>query len=552
MQERSVDWGRRPGSFSLVIVAGVFLIALAWIFLRTDTQIVQSAPPDTPATPEIGRRPAAVLVAPRDPALAELRRDLRHEVPEWRSGKWSALVVSLDRGDTLFSVLPDEPLVPASNMKLITTAAALHHLGRDYRFQTFLMSDGRIVGDELQGDLVLYGTGDPGLSERFHGRRESVFEALADSLLQLGIRSVNGDLVGDGSYFRGPLLGPAWDPADLNEWFAAPVSALSFNENVVTIQISPAAVSGGLPVVTEDPSGGGFLYRNSARTVQRRPRPRLWLERLAPMDSIRLEGEVNLSDRPIWRRLTVADPVLFSARGFAAVLEEKGIVVRGRVRAVEDGRRSLIAGPTLWAPRRSETTLESLAVHESPPLSEYLSVVNHVSHNLFAEAILKTLGRVVRGEGSFEEGARVVERFLREEVGVQPGVTEVFDGSGLSSQNIASAGAFVDLLLYMAGSEDWDSFVSSLPEAGRRSGLRRLYRTTAAGNLRAKTGTIEGVSALTGIVESKTGERILFSILANGVRSTSAAKRVEDRIAVRLAELDRPLLSAGAGAPGGD
>ncbi len=178
--------------------------------------------------------------------------------------------------------------------------------------------------------------------------------------------------------------------------------------------------------------------------------------------------------------------------------------------------------------------------------------MNHVSHNLFAEAILKTLGRVVRGEGSFEEGARVVQRFLRDEVRVQPGVTEVYDGSGLSSQNTASAGAFVDLLLYMAGSEDWDSFVSSIPEAGRRSGLRRLYRTTAAGNLRAKTGTIEGVSALTGIVESKTGERILFSILANGVRSTSAAKRVEDRIALRLAELDRPLLSAGAGAPGGD
>ena len=170
---------------------------------------------------------------------------------------------------------------------------------------------------------------------------------------------------------------------------------------------------------------------------------------------------------------------------------------------------------------------------------DYLTVVNHVSHNLFAEAVFKTLGRVLEGEGSFEGGARAVNRYLTEVAGVSPESARVRDGSGLSAGNEMSAGAFVRVLQSMARSDDWEAFEATLPVAGRRNGLRRMYRSAAAGNLRAKTGTMDEISSLSGVVRTRNGERLLFSIISNGVRSTGAAKRVEDAVGERLAAFRR-------------
>ncbi|MCH7891991.1 MAG: D-alanyl-D-alanine carboxypeptidase/D-alanyl-D-alanine-endopeptidase [Gemmatimonadetes bacterium] len=178
-----------------------------------------------------------------------------------------------------------------------------------------------------------------------------------------------------------------------------------------------------------------------------------------------------------------------------------------------------------------------LARHTSPEMIEYLTVVNHESHNFFAETIFKTMGKVVMGEGSFEGGARAVQAFIVGRVGLDDRDIVAVDGSGLSDRNRATAGGLVGVLRYVAGSPQWDAFVSTLPEAGRS--LRRMYRTRAARNLRAKTGTIAGVSALTGVVSARNGERLLFSILSNHVSSTGAAKRVEDRIGARLADFQR-------------
>ena len=136
---------------------------------------------------------------------------MRPAVGRWRSAQWSILVVSLDRGDTLFALNAAAPLAPASNLKLLTTAAAIQRLGPDFRYQTFLLASGGIGQGELHGDLILYGTGDPGLSGRFHPGGSAVFQAFADSLLAAGIRVVRGDVVGDGSYFSGPLIAQGWN-----------------------------------------------------------------------------------------------------------------------------------------------------------------------------------------------------------------------------------------------------------------------------------------------------------------------------------------------------
>jgi D-alanyl-D-alanine carboxypeptidase/D-alanyl-D-alanine-endopeptidase (penicillin-binding protein 4) len=328
----------------------------------------------------------------------------------------------------------------------------------------------------------------------------------------------------------------SWDPTDLNEWFAAPVGALNFNENVVTLRIEPGEADGLAPRVHTLPRDEGLPVVNEAETGW----GRVFVQRDHPRDPIRIVGSIPRGGRDAWRRLTVRDPARFTAQAFRRALEEEGIRVGGEARGLTVPRGSTITERRLWAPALDSTAPRILAVHRSPPLLDILTVVNKESHNLLAETTLKTLGRMVEGAGTFEAGGRAVERFLTEVVGVAQGEVEVVDGSGLSTLNRASPGVFVAVVDHMAGSGHWEAFRATLPEAGDRRELGRMYRTPAAGNLRAKTGTIEGVSSLSGIVSSASGERIAFSILGNGLPSSWAAKRnVEDRIGVRLAGFRR-------------
>jgi D-alanyl-D-alanine carboxypeptidase/D-alanyl-D-alanine-endopeptidase (penicillin-binding protein 4) len=444
--------------------------------------------------------------------------------------------MSLDRGDTLYAINPDAPMAPASNLKLLTTAAALETLGPDYRFLTYLMTDGVVTDGVLDGDLILYGTGDPGISNRFHGRRDEVFHSLIDELEGLGIREVRGDLVADASFLPGPLRPEGWDPRDLNDHFSAAVSALSFNENVVSVRIVPSAV-GLPPTVQTIPDHAGMEVLNLAETVPGR-RPRVAILREDPMDPVRVEGTIGSGVRDVWRQLTVSDPTMFTASVFRALLEERGLAVRGTVRKV--GRPGRSALPRLSAPFASKRGLRTLARHESEPLQSYLEVINKQSHNLFAELVFRSVGRVVEGVGSTRASAAAVRGSLAD-LGLDTAGVVLVDGSGLSAENRVSARHFVGLLEAMAHRPSWAQYWGSLPEAGRPRELGRMYRTAAARNLRAKTGTIERVSALSGLVRAADGERLAFSILLNGAPSVARAKAVENRIGARLASFSRGL-----------
>jgi D-alanyl-D-alanine carboxypeptidase/D-alanyl-D-alanine-endopeptidase (penicillin-binding protein 4) len=211
---------------------------------------------------------------------------------------------------------------------------------------------------------------------------------------------------------------------------------------------------------------------------------------------------------------------------------------------VRDPESSRVSGPSGKVPsQQTHTSGHSpriLATLQSPPLLEVLRVINKESHNYFAETVLKTLGRTVLGDGSFEGGAEAVERFLASVVGIDQAHVQVQDGSGLSTENRATPGVFVRTLEYMSGTSHWEAFQETLPEAGVRRDLRRMYNSPAARNLRAKTGTMDSVSALSGVVRTRSGERVLFSILSNRVTSEYRAKRAEDQIGIRLASLTRP------------
>jgi len=454
----------------------------------------------------------------------------------WRSSSWGVLAISLDRGDTLVSINPSDPLVPASNVKLLTTAAALHYLSPDFRYRTFALAGGAIdANGVLDGDLVLYGTGDPALSWRFSESRTAVMEKLADSIVASGVTTIEGDVVGDGSYFGDEGRHSGWDPRDRDDWFAAPATALSFNENVVTLRVVPSG-AGEIPAVHTIPSNAHVPLVLDARLVATRPRGLLRMGRPEPDSPLTIWGDIQKGSRDQWRLVTVDDPALFAAGALATALQDRGVTIRGASRGHTDGAISLVTGKTRIT---SGSGGVILATHWSPPLLDLLSVTNQESHNLYAELILKTLGRVVDGEGSFEAGARVVRRFLVDHAGADPDAVALVDGSGLSRDNHVSAATFVSALAYMAQSDLWDALWTSLPEAGSGGRLRRMDRSPAASNLRAKTGTLTRVSALSGQLTTLEGERVVFSILQNGIPSRGSAKSIEDRLSVRLASFRR-------------
>lgn len=472
---------------------------------------------------------------------AQDAKSLQNEIREtfesynWGTARWSVLVYSLDSGETIFSIDPETAIAPASNIKLLTTAAALQRLGPDYRFRTYLLSSAPVTNGVLQGDLTLYGTGDPGLSDRFYVSKDEVFQLLVDDLEAAGITEISGDLIADASFFPGPLRNEGWEQSDLNEHFTAPISALSYNENVVSFRIRPGSV-GAPPNVETIPAHSALNVENTATTVVNRARPRLAILREDPLKPVRITGQMSSSSRDVWRQMTVAVPADFAGASFRAVLEDRGITVTGSTRRVELPVESVVrrlSGPALGKP-----AARILARHTSRPLAEYLKIVNKESNNLFAELIFRSIGRADSGIGSPSASALAVRETLVT-LGVDTEGLFQVDGSGLSGENRMSAASFVDLIRRMSESSMWPDYWASLPRAGTRYELGRMYQTAAANNLRAKTGTIDGVSALTGMVRTQDGERLAFSLMVNGPPSIGGAKQLENEIGVQLAEFHR-------------
>ena len=502
--------------------------------------------PDAAPAPTAVRAPAAVVAEASTPPTVDaaqqaLARDLEQVLREsgWSGDKWGVMVVSLDGGDTLFAHQAGADLAPASNLKLFTTAAALHYLGPDYRYSTYLAGTGPVRQGVLEGDLIVYGTGDPTVSGKFYETESPVWEALADSLAALGIERITGDVVGDASYFEGSGVGSGWLTTYITHTYAASASALSFNDNIATLRVRPAASAGQPPRVEVLP-GGTVEIRNEAQTVSS-GRTRIALKRASYDAPLVLTGQIQTGSSGVWRAVPVPDPARFAASALAEVLKARGIAVEGGVTSVHDAAASVVTGRQVFAPALEEGrgVVQVLAMHRSPPLQEILTVINKRSHNVYAESVLRTVGRVATGHGSVEGGQAALDALLGASSPAAASV-RMDDGSGLSVANRASARSFVELLSFMEKSPHRDAYLATLPEAAVDRGLRRMQQTPAAGNLRAKTGTIDRVSSLSGYVRAKNGELLAFSIISNDIPSTWKAKRIEDRIGARLASFDRP------------
>lgn len=353
----------------------------------TDQSAAQMSRASEPSAPAAALAPAAA---------AALRSDIDGLIrgPGWRDDAWSVLVMSLEHGDTLFSQSPDLALAPASNVKLFTTAAALYYLGGDFRFSTFLLADGPIRDGVLYGDLVVYGTGDPTIADRF-GSKNAVWRAFADTLLAAGVHEVRGALVGDASYFNGPGTGVGWQTSYINAAYAAPASALSFAENIATLEIRPAAETGWRPIVRLIPGGEGIGIVNQATTVAR-GRTRIRASRTDYGGPLTIRGRISRNADPVMRWVPVSDPARYAAAVFREELETKGIVVTGGVRSAVRAQDSPVTGRTVFAPAFDRgAPVRVLAIHNSPRLLEIVEVINKKSHNLLAEQVLRDRKSVV-------------------------------------------------------------------------------------------------------------------------------------------------------------
>lgn len=480
-----------------------------------------------------GFAPSSAQERPRGPLAAELAPFMSGR--EWRHAVWGALVVSLTRGDTLFSYHAGRHFVPASNAKLFTTAAALHYLGPEFRFVTVLFADGRVRNGELLGDLVLYGTGDPTFA-----LDTASLAPFADSVVLAGIRRVRGDIIGDASFLGADLTGPGWSPDHLESPYAARASALGAAENRIRLTVWPGTSPGSPARYEIDPPNDYYALVSVAITGRSNSRTSIRVRRGRSRGVVELAGRIAAGGEPWSTWILVQEPAVFAVGLLRRLLEVRGVVVTGSTRSVVDD-----------APTRAHTMLArsaesddpfrgALAVRRSPPLDELIAMINHRSHNLSAELAFRAIGRMVGGTGTFASGARAVARFLTEEVGIPPSAVAVNDGSGLSLLDQATPRSLVQLLAHMRRAAEGAAFYRSLPLVGE--GIRtRMAETSAAGRLRAKTGTLAlgGVSALAGYVTAAGGEELAFAILVNRARSIPLAREVQDSIGVRLSLFER-------------
>ena len=354
------------------------------------------------------------------------------DVPPFDRATWGIYVVD-DRGRVLYQRNADRFSVPASNTKLVVTAAAAVLLPAGYRVKTSLYLNGRLDGGVLYGDLILYGRGDPTWSARCYsvdtlapGACDSTFtaiDAIADAIRARGIRRITGKLVGDGSYFEPTLIHYGWNAWDLTWWYAAPVSGLGFHDNSVDFQIAPGPAVDAPPAINWAPDLGLITFENRARTVPAESSSTIGdnFFRSGGGWSIRAEGAVPLGKKPWTENVALPDPNLYAARALAASLARQGVSVEGGAASTTDS----------LAYRTVRCCGTPLLEYAGRPLPDIIFPILNSSQNWFAEMLLKILGRELQGDGSWRAGLDVERRFLIDSVRIDSTAFALEDGSGL-------------------------------------------------------------------------------------------------------------------------
>lgn len=454
----------------------------------------------------------SVASARADLAALRARIDNILAAPELSPAHVGVLVVSLDDGRVIYQRNADKLFLPASNMKLFTAAAALDLLGPEFRFTTRI--EGSRQADANDGiDLLLRGSGDPTLTSDDLAR---LTEQVARRYGKASVRSLAVCVTGGSE----PHLPPTWEWDDLTWYYAAETASLTVDHGTVKVTVRPSASLEAAPVVDLGAGEGFLTVENRAVATPRRGPTEIRIERGLGTNTIYVSGTMALDAKPVTEDITVRHPDLYAAHVFRRALLARGVTVE-------------------CVPSRADCPAlagEVVAEIRSEPLARMLAAMNQPSDNYIAEALFRTLGRAAGGDWSWSAGAKAVAGFLKR-AGIDPAGMRIVDGSGLSRHNAVSPRQIVKLLVFMAKHKHAKVFMESLPVPGGEGTLSgRMKGVPAAGALRAKTGTLTGVSNLSGCVTNRTGERLAFCLMANGHLCPAARIRaIQDRIAEAVA-----------------
>jgi D-alanyl-D-alanine carboxypeptidase/D-alanyl-D-alanine-endopeptidase (penicillin-binding protein 4) len=498
-------------------------IAMGW---AVSLLIARVSPPPSlsPAKPANAQRQSPPAPArPRTPKRSALDRRIDQILgtSEARRGFWGIEVIELPNGKLLYQRDADHLYLPASNMKMFSTAAALEKLGPDYVARTTVESDAAPDARGRVGDLYIVGRGDPNLGSRtfpykFNGPQQPAdkfLQELAGQVSARGVRDVSGTLVADDSYFLWEPFAPNWAADDLQWGYGAPVTALAFNDNSLTLHVQPGAKAGDDARVRLEPLADYYRFESRVETSAAGREKRIFLERLPGSMLLDVWGQIPADAAEETDTVAILNPPQVIAELFRRALEARGIAVEGQIEVRHFTRFAAVSLPD---PSPQPPLRVVLAEHTSPPLREAIKVINKESQNLHAEMLLRTLGHAVKNYGSLTAGLEALNAFAAQQVGILAGETYFSDGSGLSREDLVAPHAVAKLLLYMARSPRFPVFFDSLPVSGIDGTLAsRLAEDRVRGRIHAKTGTVEHVNSLSGYMDLPSGKRLAFSILAS-------------------------------------
>jgi serine-type D-Ala-D-Ala carboxypeptidase/endopeptidase (penicillin-binding protein 4) len=437
-------------------------------------------------------------------------------------------VVNLESHKTLYAKNSEKLFLPASNMKLFTTALALERLAPDHTFLTRLIT-------ESSGNLVLVGGGDPSMSGREYPYKKdapahpalSGLEHLVADAVAGGLTRVDGDIVGDDTLYPWVPYPPNWSQSDALGLDGAPVSALTLNDNAITLRILPGEKPGDPAEVAPVPSIEYFAIDNRVVTGEPRSATQIHIERYPGSRQVELSGSIPAGKNIFTEAVAIDDPAYFAACALYEILVRHGVEIRGVpvARHRSPGEPAPGVSGRLWATRTS------------PPLSELLQVVAKVSQNLHAELMLREVGRVKGSDGTREAGMKVMDGYLKA-MGATSDEARVDDGSGLSRNAEVAPRLVTRLLSHMNESDMRDVWMAFLPVGGEDGTLsRRLCCSSESRAIQAKTGTLNRAVALSGYADSKSNGKLAFSILVNNFGSqTRDVQAWVDKIALALIE----------------